>query len=405
MQEAVTEKQSRLERLSNLGSLTRFTFETLGLDETTTQSFRRSVEAAKSYAAGPEGWLAIHGDGGSGKTHIAAAIANERIRIGQPVLFFVAADLLDRLRASYGADEAEEADAGFEATFEQVRNTPLLIVDDIDAVSATPWAKEKLVQVISHRYNSLLPTVLTSSHRADGLDERIASKIADTNVTRILVLERTPKNLYRQVGGMARERLSEMAFRDFDLAGAGLQREERESLQAAFRSAMSFAENPRGWLVLQGSNGCGKTHLAAAIANKALSDGTAVFFAVVPDLLDELRSGFAPGKEGGFEELFNQIRNVPLLILDDFGAQRSASWAEEKLYQIVNYRTISELPGVITTDRSINELQSAYPRVVSRVTDPREGNTVAILAPHYRLGRSFTAASSPVSPRRRGPGA
>ena len=122
---------------------------------------------------------------------------------------------------------------------------------------------------------------------------------------------------------------------------------------------------------------------------------------MVPDLLDELRSGFAPGKEGAYDELFSQIRNTPLLILDDFGAQRSASWAEEKLYQVVNYRTISELPGVITTDRSINELQSNFPRIVSRVIDPREGNIVAILAPHYRLGRSFTSATNDRSQRRR----
>jgi DNA replication protein DnaC len=199
---------------------------------------------------------------------------------------------------------------------------------------------------------------------------------------------------------MTRQRLAEMAFHNFDLTGAKLGREERDSLDSAFRAAHSFAENPRGWLLLQGANGCGKTHLAAAIANKGLADGIGVFFAVVPDLLDELRSGFAPGKEGGYEELFDQIRNTPLLILDDFGAQRSASWAEEKLYQIVNYRTIAELPGVITTDRSVTELQASFPRVVSRVIDPREGNTVAILAPHYRLGRAFTAASS--SPRRRG---
>lgn len=397
LDEAAGDKQSRLERLSNLGSLTRFTFETLKF-EGGGPGLRKSVELAREYAAKPEGWLAIQGGSGAGKTHLAAAIANERIALGEPVLFMVAADLLDRLRASYEPDEPD--DLGFEPLFEQVRNTPLLILDDIDAVSATPWAKEKLTQVVNHRYNLLLPTVFTTTIHTAALDERLSSRIGDESVTRIISVRQAPRELYRQVGGMTRQRLAEMAFHNFDLTGAKLGREERDSLDYAFRASHSFAENPRGWLLLQGANGCGKTHLAAAIANKALADGIGVFFAVVPDLLDELRSGFAPGKEGGYEELFDQIRNTPLLILDDFGAQRSATWAEEKLYQIVNYRTISELPGVITTDRSIAELNASFPRVISRVKDPSNGDTVGILAPHFRLGEAFRTASN--APRRRG---
>lgn len=398
LQEAEDTRHSRLERLSNLGTLTRFTFETLK-PEGRDASFRRNLEIARQYAISPAGWLAIVGPSGAGKTHLAAAIANERISQGQPVLFMVAADMLDRLRSSYEPEDAGELD--FDLMFDQVRNAPLLILDDIDGVSQTPWAKEKLNQVVNHRYNLLLPTVFTSTSATNTLDERLATRLADEALTRVLALKPVARQLYRQVGGMTRQRLAEMNFGNFDLTGARLGTEERDSLDSAFRAAHAFAENPHGWLLLQGANGCGKTHLAAAIANRALADGVSTFFAVVPDLLDELRSGFAPGKEGAYDELFSQIRNAPLLILDDFGAQRSATWAEEKLYQVVNYRTIAELPGVITTDRSINELQSNFPRIVSRIIDPRAGNIVGILAPHYRLGRAFTSASTDRSQRRR----
>jgi DNA replication protein DnaC len=158
---------------------------------------------------------------------------------------------------------------------------------------------------------------------------------------------------------------------------------------------MAFAEDPRGWLVFQGANGCGKTHLAAAVANRGLANGQGVFFAVVPDLLDYLRASFAPGKDAPYDELFDRVRNVDLLVLDDLGAQATTQWAQEKLYQVVNYRHVAGLPTVVTTDQSLDKLQEAHPRIVSRVADPHAGTIVTVLAPHYRLGRQPEAPPSP----------
>jgi len=296
----------------------------------------------------------------------------------------VVPDLLDYLRASYDASDEE---LGYEQLFEQIKNAPLLLLDDIDAVSGTPWAREKLFQIVNQRYNTELPTVFTSTLRPQQLDERLATRLVDERLSAIHILQGAAHGGYRQVGGMTRERLAEMQFRNFDLRGAGLRTEERESLDGAFRSAMAYADEPAGWLVLQGANGCGKTHLAAAIANRALSRGASVFFAVVPDLLDHLRASFAPGKEVGYDELFEQVRNAGLLVLDDLGAQASSQWAQEKLYQIVNYRTVSGLSTIVTTDQPIDQLQAAHPRIVARIADPHAGSVVAILAPHYRLGR------------------
>jgi len=390
-------RRSRLERLSNLGSLTRFTLASLdpaGRDGASPW-FARAMEAAIAYAESPTGWLVLSGPSGSGKTHLAAGIANRRIELGQPAVFMVVPDLLDHLRASYNAEEEE---ASFDTLFEQVKSTPLLLLDDIDAISGTPWAKEKLFQILNQRYNAELPTVFTCSVRPQALEDRIATRLTDERLSQVVVLQGAADGQYRQVGGMARERLAEMQFRDFDLRGAGLRPEERHSLEAASAAARDFAEAPGGWFVLQGANGCGKTHLAAAIANRVLGDGQSVFFAVVPDLLDHLRASFAPGKDVGYDELFEQVRNAGLLVLDDLGAHASSQWAQEKLYQIVNYRTVAGLPTVVTTDRSDDELRSAHPRIVARIVDPRAGSVVRILAPHYRLGRAMEAKPAP--PRR-----
>lgn len=399
LDEATDVRRERLERLSNLGSLTRFSFATLipsGRDGTN-EWFPGALETARLFAADPQGWLVFTGSSGSGKTHLAAGIANDRIARGQYALFMVVPDLLDRLRASY---DAGEDDLDYTQLFEQVRNAPLLILDDVDAPAGTPWAKEKLFQIINHRYNAELPTVFTTTTRPQELGDRLTTRLCDEELARVLILEGRPRGAYRQIGGMSREKLAEMQFRNFDLRRPGLTSEQRDSLEFAFRAAMSFADEPTGWITLMGPNGCGKTHLASAISNKVLAAGRSVFFAVVPDLLDDLRSSFAPEAETGYHELFEEVRTAELLVLDDLGAQRSAQWAEEKLYQIVNYRTLMGLPTIVTTDQAIDKLQAAYPRVVARIGDARNGIVVGILAGHYRMP-SVRPAGAATIPRTR----
>jgi DNA replication protein DnaC len=204
----------------------------------------------------------------------------------------------------------------------------------------------------------------------------------------VLRLDTAPQAVaYRQVGGMVIERLREMDFRSFDVRLASHTPEERETVLSAARAARDFAAHPQGWLTLTGPHGVGKTHLAAAAANRALEGGHAVFFAIVPDLLDHLRASFDPGRgEVGYDELFEEVRTAPLLVLDDLGAQATSPWAAEKLYQIVNYRTLTGLPTIVTTSSTLDELARTHPRVVSRIGDARYGLVMRMFGPHYRLG-------------------
>ena len=89
-------------------------------------------------------------------------------------------------------------------------------------------------------------------------------------------------------------------------------------------------KSPEGWLVFLGPSGCGKTHLAAAIANYRLSQGQPALFVVVPDLLDHLRSCYDPQSAMSYDELFEQVKQAPLVILDDLGMQSSIAVGQGK---------------------------------------------------------------------------
>ncbi len=176
--------------------------------------------------------------------------------------------------------------------------------------------------------------------------------------------------------------LAELTFSNFLPRGrVGLGKTQADSLEQAFNSAQNFAGTQKGWLLLTGSYGSGKTHLAAAIANQAVSMGTPTIFLTVPDLLDWLRSSFSKSGDSGYEHRFDEIRGAPLLVMDDFGTQSSTAWAEEKLFQIINSRYINRLPTVITSNQQLNEFEG---RIHSRLLDPDLVAHVHILAPDYR---------------------
>ena len=377
-------RRARLQRYSRLGALRRFTFETLlprgrSSDPAAQERYAAAVEAGRRFADAPAGWLLLSGVSGCGKTHLAAAIANRAIERGTPALFLSVADLLDSLRASYGDD----AEVSYDRLSEQLRTAPLAVLDDLDSYADTPWAREKFAQVVSHRFHAALPTVFTSARPPEEIDERLAVRLADPAVTQQFVLEeaRTPR--YVAVGGLSRERLAEFAFETFRPGGRGLRGRARESLEEGFRQARSWAERPSGWLVLLGKNGTGKTHLAAAIAGFRLQQGDAVAFATVPDLLDELRATFEPGSSERFDALFGRLREIELLVLDDLGAHQSSPWAQEKLYQLINYRDLAAKPTVVTSDLELTKLD---PRIASRLGHIGHGSVYEIEAPDYRIG-------------------
>src|SRR5258708_35364338 len=140
-------------------------------------------------------------------------------------------------------------------------------------------------------------------------------------------------------------------------------------LQDAFQVIVEFAAVPTGWLLLVGHNGCGKTHLAAALANACLEAGAVVLFATVPDLLDYLRATFAPTSDATYDQLFALMREAEMLVLDDLGTQQSSPWANEKLFQLLNHRYNSGFPTVITANPE--GLRATDARIRSRLNDVR----------------------------------
>ncbi len=379
--------RKRLFALSQLDELKDLTFENfsprgrVGLWPQEIRSIELAFNHAKIFAQQQQGWLLLQGKYGCGKTHLAAAIANFAVGMGVPTLFITVPDLLDSLRYAY-----QDPTATFEERFGRVRNAPLLILDDFGTQNATGWAQEKLFQIINYRYINRLPTVITTNLSMNEIEGRISSRLEDPElVTSVRIIAPDYRDPAHSSGHHQLSTLGLMnqrTFASFDLRQSeDLKPEDLKSLERAFEAARAYAEKPNGWLIFTGPYGCGKTHLAAAIANYRAEVDYPPQFLVVPDLLDHLRATFSPSSNVSLDHVFEEVRTTPLLILDDLGTQSTTPWVREKLYQLFNYRYNAELPTVITTANFKEEMDE---RLRSRMEDARLCKIYGITVPSYR---------------------
>lgn len=385
-----------------MDALTHYTFDTflpegMALPPHKARSLNHAYESAFAFAEDPEGWLVLLGGYGCGKTHLAAAIANHRIEHGHTALFVVVPDMLDNLRTTYSPHSV----TSYDERFEQYQTAPLLILDDLGTQAATPWAQEKLFRIFNYRYNARLPTVVTSNHSLEEIDKRIRSRLGEVPFSNIVTIQAPD---FRQ-GADTTFDLSSLAvhqdktFDTFSLRGEELPPEKATNLRQAFNLARSYAETPENWILFTGTYGCGKTHLAAAIANYRADAGDPVYFIVVPDLLDHLRAAFNPQATTTYDQRFDEVRNAPLLVLDDLGTHSATPWAQEKLYQLFNHRYNARLPTIIT----MVDTTELDPGLKSRLLDVGRCTSMMITADSYRGQINYNNRPSGPTQRTRRP--
>ncbi len=400
-------KSTQLRTLSNLDAFADKTFATFEVDysllgddgeflrsqcaklsrnENMTEAQRRQIntvaELALRYAEDPQGWLLFQGSYGTGKTHLASAIANRRLEQGKAVLFITTPDLLDHLRATFGPS----SEVAYDERFEQIRTAPLLVLDDLGAESQTAWAQEKLYQLLSYRHTRKLPTVVTTNSDPERLEPRIRSRLLDQSLTQIVLLtvpdRRSPLTTWQELDLSNLDRYREMTFETFDSReNEGLPDDQVRRLEHAVQVVRYYAASPTGWLVLMGEPGSGKTHLAAAIAHECRNRGDRPLFVTASELLDHLRVTFPPGSPVSYDKRMAEIKSASVVVLDNLSVDKNlSSWARDKLFEILTYRFDYKLPTVITTYQTLAEMDA---RLRSRVTNDSRCEILAITAPSY----------------------
>ena len=123
-------------------------------------------------------------------------------------------------------------------------------------------------------------------------------------------------------------------------------------------------------LLFYGDTGVGKTFLTHCIASELLGKGYSVLYLSAIDLFDLFsKYAFDNDSEADYRDVFSQILDCELLIIDDLGTELVNSFTNSRLFYCINERILAGQSTIISTNLSLEELMNTYSeRIFSRLT-------------------------------------
>lgn len=122
-------------------------------------------------------------------------------------------------------------------------------------------------------------------------------------------------------------------------------------------------------MLVYGKPGNGKTYFSACIANALLKISVPVICVGAIALTERISKSKRNWGEEGIFTVLNSLENADLLIIDDLGTEEDNKWTRAMIYQIIEKRNSVNLPVIITTNISIDDLKERYDyRTYSRLT-------------------------------------
>lgn len=126
-----------------------------------------------------------------------------------------------------------------------------------------------------------------------------------------------------------------------------------------------------GLYLFSKTKGTGKTRLVSILANELIKKDIDVKFATSGKILDEIKKTWEGNYDYTESKLMNELTQVDVLIIDDFGVERAKDWRNEKFYNIINERYMSKRTTIFTSNYSLDDLErNGYDsRIISRIKE------------------------------------
>jgi len=177
----------------------------------------------REYPGSSEKGLLLMGPSGVGKTHLAVAALKELLRRGHQGMFCDYRELLKEIQASYNP-QSESTEM---KVLEPIRNTEILVLDDLGASKPSAWVLDTIGLVLNARYNERRVTILTTNY----MDEQPVAEPAPRLPSGASVKVVRDDSLADRIGARMRSRLYEMC-RTVEVFAPDFRREIRQSTRA-----------------------------------------------------------------------------------------------------------------------------------------------------------------------------
>lgn len=275
---------------------------------------------------------------------------------------------------------------------EQLRN--ILGINTERAFDHVAWEKKK-----AEDYNASIGDL----NEKDGYDCPICKNKG--NIARVEMVNDWPQQIYRDCKCMA------MRYTIARMKRSGLQNiitqctfERYEELDpwhtSVKKRAMEYAVNPSGWFFMGGQSGAGKSHLCTAICRAFLLRGERMQYMMWVDDAAQLKGIVNEGTE--YTREVERFKKSPVLYIDDlFKVQNDQGQNRQKptpadvrlAFEIINYRVVSKLPTIISSEFTLAELVDIDQAVAGRIAEMAGFNAINItpdITKNYRLRKVVT---------------
>jgi DNA replication protein DnaC len=155
-------------------------------------------------------------------------------------------------------------------------------------------------------------------------------------------------------------RYEHCSFENFDGVSRSHEMALAQAMQYAARYPFLGGDEGLG-LLLTGSTGLGKTHLAVAVLREiVVTKGARGQFWDFQQLIREIKNSYDPETKTTEMQVLAPVIDTDVLVLDDLGAWRITDWMNDTLFQIINSRYLARRPTVLTTNfRDVPPQQAA----------------------------------------------
>ena len=138
-------------------------------------------------------------------------------------------------------------------------------------------------------------------------------------------------------------------------------------------------------IIFCGQVGAGKTHLGTAICSELMNRGIAVIYMAYRNAVTKLKQNIID--EESYNRELNQYTSARVLYIDDLLKGKLTETDSNILYEIVNFRYMNNMPIIISTEKSPNDLLVFDEAIGSRIIEMCRGNIIQLQGKelNYRL--------------------
>jgi len=152
------------------------------------------------------------------------------------------------------------------------------------------------------------------------------------------------------------KRYSGLFFKD-----AKITEQNRKAFEIARKYIEAFSRGEQSQsLFITGPVGTGKTYLVSCLVNELLYQGICCLFGNVLNLLGRIKQSYDDATEEDEQAVLQQLKTVPLLVIDDLGKEKVSPWVQQILYDLIDTRYAEERAVVITSNFTLSELEKRY---------------------------------------------